>query len=168
MWKYLEGCKPPAEKKSKTEEEKKEVSQKYESEKRHRTFQKNWTSEFDWLIFDQNNSLMYCRICRACYSDLSISKLPDKGLFRKYSKGPFVVGSTNLKHSSLKDHDKSQGHVTAETHVKNRAKPGESQAEKSLVQLNTAVFDKLTILFRNAIPLPRITGHSLITFGSIS
>ena len=28
-------------------------------------------------------------------------RLPDRGLFRKYSKGPFVIGGTNMKRTTL-------------------------------------------------------------------
>ena len=35
---------------------------------------------------------MFCRPCRASYSVTALMRLPDRGLFQKYSKGPFFLG----------------------------------------------------------------------------
>ena len=137
-------------KRKKKTEEKLQADRDYDRTKRKRTFQSNWTTEFPWVIYDGKCNI-YCQPCRSCYSDLSISRLPDKGMFRKYSKGQLVTGCSNLKRSVLVDHDASQGHILATEHVKSRAhKPGESEAEKCIEKLNSAAFAKLSILFRTS------------------
>ena len=156
MWRYLEGSKPPLTKKAKTHEEQLEVGREYDRNKRERRFQAAWTKDFPWLLHDETNKKLYCRPCRSSYGELSISKLPDRGIFRKYSKGAFVVGSTNFKSSALADHQQSEGHTLAVTHIRNRgATPGKSIAEKSIQQLNNSAFDKLEKLFRTAHALAR-------------
>ena len=78
-------------------------------------------------------------------------RLPDRGLFRKYSKGPFVIGGTNMKRTRLTTHEASDGHSVAVEHERNRtARPGTSIAEQSIQKMNRAVFDNLDKLFRNA------------------
>ena len=78
-------------------------------------------------------------------------RLPDRGLFRKYSKGPFVIGGTNMKRTTLTAHEASDGHSVAVEHERNRtARPGTSIAEQSIQKMNRAAFDKLDKLFRNA------------------
>ena len=148
MWKYFDGCKPPATKKSKTEEEKLEASREYDKKVRKRVFQSSWEREFKWVLHDGHQ--IYCKVCRSCYSDLALSKLPDRGIFKKYSKGPFVIGCSNLRKSTLLDHQTSQGHIDAEFHIENRKKPGASVAEKSIEKLNDVAFTRLSHLFRNA------------------
>ena len=44
---------------------------------------------------------MFCIPCRASYGVSASMRLPDRGLFRKYSKGPFVIGGTNMKRTTL-------------------------------------------------------------------
>ena len=104
------------------------TAKEYES-KRVRKYQEVWTKEYPWILHDGEK--VYCKPCRSCYGNLSISRLPDRGQFRKYSKDTFVVGSTNLRRSSLSDHQTSEGHKLAVLHVENRNKPsGASDAEK--------------------------------------
>ena len=43
-------------------------------------------------------------------------RLPDRGLFRKYSKGPFVIGGTNMKRTTLTAHEAIDGHIVG-SHV---------------------------------------------------
>ena len=150
MWKYLEGVKPPEPKRARTDAEKRESQRQYDRECRDRRWQHSWSTEFPWVIHDGREKL-FCKLCRQSYGDLSVSKLPDKGMFQKYSKGPFVVGSCNFKRSSLVDHQNSSGHGLAMKHVKNKyAKPGESEADKCIEKLNSAVINKLDKLFRTA------------------
>ena len=148
MYAWL-GIDPPAKKSKQSTEERREVQRKYDREERKRDFQAGWLAEFKWLLWDNNNKQMFCKTCRSCYGSLATSKLPDKGMFQKYSKAPFVMGSSNLRHSTLMDHVKSEGHRLAETHLTNR-QVEKSQAASALQKLNAAAFDKLEILFRNA------------------
>ncbi len=94
---------------------------------------------------------MFCTPCRASYGVSASMRLPDRGLFRKYSKGPFVIGGTNMKRTTLTAHEASDGHSVAVEHERNRtARTGTSIAEQSIQKMNRAVFDKLDKLFRNA------------------
>ena len=94
---------------------------------------------------------MFCTPCRASYGVSASMRLPDRGLFRKYSKGPLVIGGTNMKRTTLTAHEASDGHRVAVEHERNRtARPGTSIAEQSIQKMNRAVFDKLDTLFRNA------------------
>ena len=94
---------------------------------------------------------MFCTPCRASYGVSASMRLPDRGLFRKYSKGPFVIGGTNMKRTTLTAHEASDGHSVAVEHERNRTtRPGTSIAEQSIQKMNRAVFDKLDKLFRNA------------------
>ena len=89
--------------------------------------------------------------CRASYGVSASMRLPDRGLFRKYSKGTFVIGGTNMKRTTLTAHEASDGHSVAVEHERNRiAHPGTSIAEQSIQKMNRAVFNKVDKLFRNA------------------
>ncbi|XP_013387851.1 zinc finger protein 862 [Lingula anatina] len=151
MHRFL-GIEPPPQKKLKTPEEKRDGNKLYDKEKRVRSFQPSWQTAFSWLIHDQSNNKLYCKVCRSVYGPLAVNgKKTVSNKFSKYVGGTFVTGSSNFKRGCLSDHDASQGHKDAQTYVENRrAKPGESSAEKCLQNLNQAAFDRLSILFRNA------------------
>ena len=94
---------------------------------------------------------MFCTPCRANYGVSASMRLSDRGLFRKYSKGPFVIGGTNMKRTTLTAHESSDGHSVAVERERNRtARPGTSIAEQLIQKMNRAIFDKLDKLFRNA------------------
>ncbi|XP_070580189.1 zinc finger protein 862-like [Ptychodera flava] len=96
---------------------------------------------------------MYCKQCRSAYGQLAVNKvaIARTSTFYSYSKGPFVIGSENFRHSSLVAHAQSKGHSVAIEHVKHRTAPcGTSSAEMALQKMNESVFSKLTNLFRNA------------------
>ena len=78
-------CELPPPKKQKTDEEKREVGRLYDKDKRQRTFKHSWLVEFSWLIYDPNTNKMCCLICRSTFGPLAVNKLPDHGIFRKYS-----------------------------------------------------------------------------------
>ncbi|XP_013394236.1 zinc finger protein 862-like [Lingula anatina] len=73
--------------------------------------------------------------------------VPDR--FRRYSKGPFVLGCANLKREALSTHQGSQGHKDAKTYLASQKERNASPASKSLQLLNRAAFEKLN-LFKNA------------------
>ena len=56
---------------------------------------------------------LFCTPCRASYGVSASMSLPDRGLFRKYSKGPFMIGGTNMKRTTLTAHEASDGHSVA-------------------------------------------------------
>ncbi|XP_061167632.1 uncharacterized protein LOC133176530 [Saccostrea echinata] len=151
MWRFLNtsSATPPA-KKAKTAEEKRLTQKEYEKKRKPRSFQVKWIQEYkEWLLYDGKK--MFCKMCRSSYGQLAVKRLADKGGFKNYSKGPFVVGCENYKHSTLIAHEKSEGHMLAVQHSESmKAPPGTTPAEKSIQQLNSAVFKKLNILFRNA------------------
>ncbi|XP_014668748.1 PREDICTED: zinc finger protein 862-like isoform X2 [Priapulus caudatus] len=149
MWRFLDNCEPPAKKNKQTSDKRKEKQREYETNKRSLVFKNSWITEFEWLLHD--GKCMYCRPCQSAYGPLSVNKLPNRGGFQNYSKGAFVNGCANFKHSALTNHQNSDGHSVAVRHVEARNKPtGTSQAEQTIKQLNKSVFHKLETLFRNA------------------
>ncbi|XP_070574155.1 uncharacterized protein [Ptychodera flava] len=103
--------------------------------------------------FYMTKQKMYCKQCRSAYGQLAVNKvaIARTSTFYSYSKGPFVIGSENFRHSSLVAHAQSKGHSVAIEHVKHRTAPcGTSSAEMALQKMNESVFSKLTNLFRNA------------------
>lgn len=131
----------------------KEKNKDYDKNKRRRTIVPSWKEEFKWLISDEtatNSGKLYCQQCRGIYGPLAIRKTASDKI-KRYANGPFVVGSTNLKHDALTTHEKSEGHKYAVEITASRNKPqGESSAEKILHSLNKATVSKLEKLFRNA------------------
>ena len=75
---------------------------------------------------------------------------PDNELFRKYSKGPFVIGGTNMKRTTLTAHEASDGHNVAVEHEKPNSAPCNFYRRTVDSDDESAVFDKLDKLFRNA------------------
>ncbi|XP_070547018.1 zinc finger protein 862-like [Ptychodera flava] len=77
---------------------------------------------------------MYCDICR------------------KYEgAGTFVTGCTNFKLESVKVHNSSLSHKqNVSKWEAKQARPGETQAEKTVLALNKHVLSKLVVLFKTA------------------
>ena len=126
---------PPAKKIKESESGellRKQKSKEYEI-KRKRTFQPDWKTKFDWIEYDETTG-MRCKVCI------------------KYEKnGTFSTGCTNFKIEAIRKHDRSLGHTTHMARYKaETAKPGTSEAVKCVIQLNKALFAKLSILFKNA------------------
>ena len=83
--------KPPPQKKRKQDEEKKKKDKEYE-EKRCRLFKQSWLvgeegKTRDWLKHDSEKNLMFCTHWVK---------------FATNRKAPFVVGSENFKHESIR------------------------------------------------------------------
>ena len=153
MDKFL-GLQPPPSKKLK---DTKASNKKYDLEKRERSFQACWSSQFDWLLYSSVEKKMYCRPCRSVYGPLALKNKAQSSKFSgdkfdKYMRGPLVQGSDNFKKHALVVHDQSDGHKDAvkKFWAKTQAKPGESEAEKCLLSLNKADMTRLDLLFRNA------------------
>ena len=105
MWRHIPGVKPPQ-----TKRMNKEVGDDQEEEhtaKRSnvtiRRFKENWKIDEagrprSWLTYDPTNHTMSCSLCRKYAKD-------------KQKQNPFVVGTTNMKLESIKDHEKSKCHI---------------------------------------------------------
>ncbi|XP_070560509.1 zinc finger protein 862-like isoform X1 [Ptychodera flava] len=157
MYRYL-NIEPPTAKKKRSTEDCRAASKVYDAEKWERHFQESWKKDFPWLIHDPGKpdkriSKMFCQVCRSVYGPLAVNRrqpgIPDK--YTKYAAGPLVTGCTNMKRTVLSGHALSEGHKEAVANIARRtAKPGETEAEKCIQQMNHQVFDRLTILFRTA------------------
>ena len=75
----------------------------------------------EWLEYESDKEVMFCKDCRE-YASGDAQK-----------KGPFLVGTSNFKLESIKEHEKSQGHerCTCIAAAK-KAPPNTSIAEKTL------------------------------------
>ena len=99
---------PPTPKKPKADAERLATAKEYE-ERRRRGFKAAWRDEFadtngngapaatgskssDGTKSKPQAYQMFCLPCRASYSVTALMRLPDRRLFRKYSKGPFFLG----------------------------------------------------------------------------
>ena len=72
-------------------------------------------------------------------------------LHKIWEKKTFSAGCTNFKIEAIRKHDRSFSHTTHMARYKaEMAKPGTSVALKCDIQLNKALFAKLSILFKNA------------------
>ena len=93
----------------------------------------------DWLEYDEEREHMFCENCRKyTTSDL-------------HQKGPFVIGTANFKLESIKEHEKSQGHLQCtRIAAAKRVPPNSSPAEKALCSLHQAQKEKMDKLFRTA------------------
>ena len=125
------GSPPP--KRKKTESEKQQKRKEYEESQRKRDFQHSWLQEFHWLTYDGSVKKMYCKVCK-----------------EYESTGSFVTGSTSFTKTSVKAHEKADGHKNNVQKLKAKhRKPGTSQAERILETLSKDAFDKLSLLFRS-------------------
>ena len=142
MWRYFNGVEEPPAKRTKSTEEKRQQGREYEQQKRKRSWNEKWllgdgNKRREWLKFDGEE--MYCDDCRK-YATGDAKK-----------KSPFVIGTQHFKLESIKYHEQSQGHQhCVSIAAANKAPPSTSIAEKTLVTLNRAQFEKMDKLFRTA------------------
>jgi hypothetical protein len=113
-----------------------------------RKYNPAWAKELPWLEYNETTAKMHCNPCKLLYSDLS--QLPERGQYQKYSKGTFVVGTNNFRHSNLVDHNNSEGHKIAVIHVANKKKPQNSQDSTAIRQLSLSANKKLEKIFQSA------------------
>ncbi len=141
------GVEPP---KKKEKVDTKQANKDYDATKRQRKIVGIWRTESaDWIVIDDREQTIYCRICRSVYGPLSSRRQADK--YRRYANGAFVVGCKNFRHDALTGHGASEGHKLArEINNTRNAAPGERPAEKAIEQLNNKTFDCLKNLFINA------------------
>ena len=140
----------------------KEANKVYDGTKRKRKIQQSWRDDFAWLITDDKEEVLYCKICRAVYGPLATktSSLASSKL-TKYSKGSLVQGSKSLRRDGLQDHDESDGHKDAVSIYRVRKSTPSEKAEfpgaKILETLNTKNFDRLKKLYTNAHALVKLS-----------
>ncbi|CAL9685344.1 unnamed protein product [Knipowitschia caucasica] len=107
-------------------------------ETKRRKFSCKWQTGRNWLVFDSNNSVMFCQICREYTKD-------------KNKTNSFVVGTSNFKIEAVKDHEKARSHRESLQIKTAKTVPVEdSVAGRSLTSLKTSELEKMQLLFRNA------------------
>ncbi|KAK3090549.1 hypothetical protein FSP39_012619 [Pinctada imbricata] len=129
MWKYIQGVEPP----------KKKIKRDCESHRKPRSLKESWKTNRPWLEFrdDEGDAPSPSMICKVCTESGKINE--------------FVKGCKSLRLESVKIHESSEAHKHACEIVSNREKKvGERPAEKAIQQMNSDIFEKLLILFRNA------------------
>ena len=107
-------------------------------ETKKRKFNAKWLTGREWLVFDPDNAVMFCKDCRMYAKE-------------KNKTNNFVVGTNNFKVEAVKDHESAQSHQES-LRIKT-AKTGrieESLAGRSLALLKTSELEKMHLLFRNA------------------
>ncbi|VDI01683.1 Hypothetical predicted protein [Mytilus galloprovincialis] len=148
--KYTEGAIPgKATKKKKTEDEKKEKSKLYETNRPARKLNKKWQENRPWLKFE--NDTMTCSVCLDYY--INTNKPGSSGLQRVRGQNTFITGCTNRKISAVLDHEISNAHEKAILSMHSKTVTNEekitSNAGKALLSLKHAEREKLRILFVN-------------------
>jgi hypothetical protein len=135
--KYLAEAKP-GKKTTTTKRQSDELNkdQKYEK-RRKREFQASWQTGRPWLKYDDTQGVMFCEWCRN----------------ESVQNCKFVSGSNHFRLDAVKDHEASKWHKHYT--VKYQAKQGSgaergSEAEKCLMLLKKADYERMTLKFRTA------------------
>ena len=139
MWNFIDGVKNPAKKRKLDEVVKRERDQKNDNESLKRGFHEPWKVNRDWLVYDVDKVAMFCTIC-SMYAKTKNDRLCS-----------FIGGCKNFRLEAVMAHQKSELHrrCTATDDAK-KAKVGTTVAKKLVETLNKQVFNRLTMLFRNA------------------
>lgn len=106
----LEECSQPPKKRLKpAQSDSKELSkdQKYE-EKRERKFLEKWLADFPWLLYKEEEDLMFCRICLKYPKLATSTKFPN-------TIPVFVTGSNNFRIEPIRSHEKGDPHKKCAT-----------------------------------------------------
>ena len=152
--KFYAGATPGVKRKSSESEsvaKRKERQKRYEESRPDRKFIESWKDGRPWLKYNPECKQMTCEICVNFYG--SGSTLNSNNNLRGQNK--FITGCSNLKISTIIDHETSKGHITAveKTDVQ-KYKCVEvvmqSNAGQALKKLKAAERHKLAFLFRNA------------------
>ncbi|XP_062616845.1 zinc finger protein 862-like [Saccostrea cucullata] len=137
--------------------------QKYDKNKRKRTFQEGWKERYPWVDQD-DDGLMFCKYCR------SFPEFANKS-------SALYKGTTNLKIDPLISHDKTNEHLTVSKHYLTKKNPisndqnnNEAVAEyrnkllpvikdteigKAFYKLSEEEKKKMTVLFNTAYAVAR-------------
>ena len=141
MWRFLPGVSNPGAE-TPPKSAKRDRDEEYEKNKRRRLYRKEWEAEHQWLAYDEEEEVMFCKICRA-------SNVP--GATGGKKQNSFYKGSNTFKVETIKKHSASENHrLAVDRERARRAAPGTSQAEKMLKGMNVAAVNRLKLLFRNA------------------
>ena len=107
-------------------------------EKKRRKFNCKWLTGREWLVYDHENSVMFCQDCRMYAKE-------------KPKTNNFVVGTNNFKVEAVKDHEGARSHQESlRTKTAKTCRIEESEAGRSLALMKTSEFEKMELLFRNA------------------
>ena len=136
MWKYLSGVSPPPPKKqAKYDKTKSEQN-------RERKFLAKWETRKDgsrreWLGFDEQEEVMFCRVCWAHATSHERSLV-------------FVTGSKSLKCDSITKHEISDVHKRCQEIEDAKQRGGSAAGETLKRMLTSAQALKVNTLFRTA------------------
>ncbi len=110
MHRYLTGVAKPE---VKRKVEKRERDTLYDQQKRQRGYLKVWERDHTWLSYDDDNDLMFCKVCRT------------HNVTGVRGKNAFLIGTDNFRPDSLRAHtDTVQARRTHElSSGKLRSKP---------------------------------------------
>jgi len=87
---------------------------KYEKEKRSdRAFNLKWKSRRPWFSYNGTKGVMTCTTCMC----IEFSKQTQSQGRNLKHKPLFITGCTNLRTSTVTDHEHSKGHIDASLHV---------------------------------------------------
>ena len=108
------------------------------SRKKRKEFNCKWLTGREWLVYDHENSVMFCQDCRMYAKE-------------KHKTNNFVVGTNNFKVEAVKDHESARSHQESlRTKTAKTCRIEESEAGRSLALMKTSEFEKMELLFRNA------------------
>ncbi len=122
-----------------------------------RRFKENWKIDkagqpWSWLNYDPTNHTMSCSLCHKHTKD-------------KQKRNPFVVGTTNMKLESIKDHEKSKCHSDS---LKTSQPVSSTRVIKSVTAIPDPTKRKLFTMFRIVHALARREGRWPTLSGSAS
>ena len=109
------------------------------SDNSKRQFQAKWKENRPWLVYNEEKRVMYCTVCQQY----------DKSQGRK--RNMFITGSTNLRSSALKEHEKCQAHLRSSEAKEAADKPEMSAFMKSLHKMSEDEKAVLLKLFTTAL-----------------
>ena len=114
----------------------------YEKCKRpDREFRERWREGRPWLDYDDLTGQMKCTLCIAHNSTQTRDDTK-----KKYT---FLTGCSNLRTTSISDHEKSAMHINSVAQEKAKSKPATTIAAKTIIQLNEHRRQQLEFKFRN-------------------
>lgn len=122
----------------------------YEEKRGDRKFCEKWREGRDWLTFNNKNETgMTCSYCIELYKNGNTSTPSNlKG------QNAFLTGCTNMRISTIVEHEQSKGHVKASEVYKasssNAVEVRQSHSAKALLSLKSVDKNRLCNLFRNA------------------
>lgn len=152
MWKFINCSKPVNLKRTIDESDTTSTAskwKKYEEKRPPRKFNESWKVGRPWLVYSAETGTMTCSDCLGFFG--TRGSIPCVNL---KNVNTFVTGSSNLKISTIIDHEKSASHMKATSVMKaKQSTPTEvvsSQSGRALLALKEAERSRLNYLFKNA------------------